>query len=211
MPAQTEANHRYPCQCCGFLTLSDPATGSYEICPVCLWEDDPVQNEDPEYTGGANKHSLATARDNYIRFGASDQAAVRYVRPPLIEEVPFRTVVQGLEEKGRATILRGLKTTLLGVVRAMLSRHIPVLEGCAAVAAVASPLNDIEVEDQLRLLIGVASEADEFPGRATRHLWSPDALAAQDRKAAEYAQRVENLVRNACARLEQYLKADLNR
>jgi hypothetical protein len=121
------------------------------------------------------------------------------------------TVVQGLEEEGRATILRGLKTTLLGVVRAMLSRHIPVLEGCAAVAAVASPLNDIEVEDQLRLLIGVASEADEFPVRATRHLWSPDAVAAQDRKAAEYAQRVENLVRNACARLEQYLKADLSR
>lgn len=73
----------------------------------------------------------------------------------------------------------------------------------------ASPLNDIEVEDQLRLFIGVASEADEFPATATRHLWSRDALAAQDQRAAEYAQRVENPVREACARLEQYLKADL--
>jgi hypothetical protein len=176
---------------------------------VCFWEDDPVQNEDPEYSGGANRVSLGAARENYIRFGACDPASVAYVRPPLIEEVPFPAFVQGLDETRRAAIFRGLKATLIGVVRAMLSRHIPVLEGCVAVAAVASPLNDIEVEDQLRLLIGVASEADEFPARAPRHLWSPDALAAQDRKAAEYAERVEKPVREACARIEQYLKADL--
>lgn len=211
MAAQTETKDRYPCQCCGFLTLSDPATGSYEICPLCRWEDDQVQNGDPEYAGGANKVSLGAARENYIRFGAKDQASVRHARPALIEEVPHPAVVQGLDEKERATILRRLKTTLLGVVRAMLSGHIPVIEGCAAVSAVASPLNDIEVEDQLRLLIGVASEADNFPVGATRQLWAPDALAAQDQSAAEYAQRVEGPVKKACARLEQYLRADLDR
>jgi Cysteine-rich CPCC len=60
-----------------------------DLSGMLFWEDDPVQNEDPEFAGGANKLSLGTARDNYIRFGASDQAAVRYVRPPLIEEVPL--------------------------------------------------------------------------------------------------------------------------
>jgi hypothetical protein len=47
----------YLCRCCGFLTLSDPSYGSYEICPVCFWEDDPVQNEDPSNAGGANQIS----------------------------------------------------------------------------------------------------------------------------------------------------------
>ncbi|HEY5317723.1 MAG TPA: CPCC family cysteine-rich protein, partial [Solirubrobacteraceae bacterium] len=30
---------RFTCPCCGFLTLPDPERGSYEICPVCFWED----------------------------------------------------------------------------------------------------------------------------------------------------------------------------
>jgi anaerobic ribonucleoside-triphosphate reductase len=39
--------------------------GSYEICPVCNWEDDPVQEEDPSYGGGANVMSLNEARKAY--------------------------------------------------------------------------------------------------------------------------------------------------
>ena len=31
---------------------------SYEICPVCGWQDDLVQRNEPDYTGGANKLSL---------------------------------------------------------------------------------------------------------------------------------------------------------
>ncbi len=32
--------------------------GSYEICPVCGWEDDPVQHKDHCFYGGANKLSV---------------------------------------------------------------------------------------------------------------------------------------------------------
>jgi hypothetical protein len=60
----------YPCICCGFLTLTDPSLGSYEICEVCFWEDDPVQNEDPLFVGGANAVSLARARENYVHYCA---------------------------------------------------------------------------------------------------------------------------------------------
>ncbi len=35
---------RYSCPCCLYKTLSE--IGGYEICPVCFWEDDGV--EDPE-------------------------------------------------------------------------------------------------------------------------------------------------------------------
>ena len=38
---------------------------SYEICDVCEWEDDPVQNEDPNYEGGANTLSLNQARKEW--------------------------------------------------------------------------------------------------------------------------------------------------
>lgn len=30
----------------------------FEICPVCKWEDDGVQRDDPDYPGGANHISL---------------------------------------------------------------------------------------------------------------------------------------------------------
>jgi len=47
----------YPCPACGFLVFGEPS-GSYDICPVCGWEDDHVQLRFPGMSGGANKSSL---------------------------------------------------------------------------------------------------------------------------------------------------------
>src|SRR5258707_1871191 len=63
---------KLPCACCGYLTLDDSA-GSYEICHVCFWEDDPVQLLDPWYVGGANKVSLQEAQENFSKFGVSEK------------------------------------------------------------------------------------------------------------------------------------------
>jgi hypothetical protein len=79
---------RYACPCCGFLTLSCQPPGSYELCPVCYWEDDAVQFEDPDYVGGANSESLNEARANFRQIGASSQSALSCVRHPLPEEKP---------------------------------------------------------------------------------------------------------------------------
>jgi Cysteine-rich CPCC len=62
--------------------------GSYEICPVCFWEDDPVQNEDHSYSGGANHVSLDEARRNYIEHRAAEVRCLAHVRGPKVEEVP---------------------------------------------------------------------------------------------------------------------------
>lgn len=37
----------------------------YEICPVCGWENDPVQKKDKDFAGGANKMSQREARKAY--------------------------------------------------------------------------------------------------------------------------------------------------
>lgn len=56
-------NQLFPCPCCGLCTISEP--GTYEICNVCGWEDDPVQSAEPDYAGGANSESLNAARGRW--------------------------------------------------------------------------------------------------------------------------------------------------
>ena len=73
---------RYPCPVCGCLTLAEEPPGTFEVCPVCFWEDDPVQASDPGQRGGANEPSLAEARASYARIGAIDERSRRFVRPP---------------------------------------------------------------------------------------------------------------------------------
>ncbi|MBU2286006.1 MAG: hypothetical protein KKC85_06180 [Gammaproteobacteria bacterium] len=55
----------FPCPCCGSHSIGEP--GSYEVCNVCGWEDDPLQSSDPNYAGGANSLSLAAARERWLQ------------------------------------------------------------------------------------------------------------------------------------------------
>jgi hypothetical protein len=78
----------YPCACCGFLTMSEQECGSFEICPVCYWEDDNVQFNNIDYEGGANEESLREARNNFKKFKACSSYFIKKVRPPRPEEIP---------------------------------------------------------------------------------------------------------------------------
>ncbi|MCA9278176.1 MAG: hypothetical protein KDA34_03615 [Phycisphaerales bacterium] len=68
--------------------MDSASRDSYDICPVCGWEDDPAQFVDPDLAGGANSVSLEVAWENFTRFGACDTAALEFVRKPLPEELP---------------------------------------------------------------------------------------------------------------------------
>jgi len=68
--------------------MGPPASGTYDICPVCFWEDDQVQLEDPIYAGGANNPSLLESRENFQRLGAIEGRFTTKVRLPLPEELP---------------------------------------------------------------------------------------------------------------------------
>jgi hypothetical protein len=51
------------CACCG--NSLSPYLKFFDICAVCGWEDDPIQNDDPTYSGGANHISLIEAQQAF--------------------------------------------------------------------------------------------------------------------------------------------------
>jgi hypothetical protein len=84
------------CACCGYKTIEEK--GNFEICPICYWEDDPVQEADPWVEGGANVPSLFTAQHNYENFGAMEERFVpniRAARPDDIKDSTWRELTEG--------------------------------------------------------------------------------------------------------------------
>lgn len=78
---------KYTCPCCWYKTLEEEPPGTYEICNICFWEEDPVQFKEPDYEGGANEVSLRQAQENFIVFGACEKRCIELVRKPTSEDV----------------------------------------------------------------------------------------------------------------------------
>ena len=78
---------KYTCPCCWYKTLEEEPPGTYEICNICFWEEDPVQFKEPDYEGGANEGSLRQAQENFIVFGACEKRCIELVRKPTSEDV----------------------------------------------------------------------------------------------------------------------------
>lgn len=85
---ETPLGPRFPCPCCGYLTLADAPPGSWVYCEVCRWEDDQPQFDDIDYPVGANRQSWREARRSYAAIGASSERVRARARAPLPEEVP---------------------------------------------------------------------------------------------------------------------------
>ena len=88
---------KYTCPCCGYKTLDEEPTDTYEICKICFWEDDGVQFRDPDYEGGANVVSLRQAQKKYIMFGACQEDCIEFVRnlnKTDIKDPNLETVIQ---------------------------------------------------------------------------------------------------------------------
>ncbi|WP_408636588.1 CPCC family cysteine-rich protein [Novosphingobium aquimarinum] len=90
MPKRTDISALHQCPCCYNRTLNE--RGSFEICPVCFWEDDGQDNHDAEVVrGGPNGGlSFTVARSNYQAIGACEQSAVDHVRAPTAFETDER-------------------------------------------------------------------------------------------------------------------------
>ncbi len=77
----------YQCFCCGYLTLPKSGGHSDDICEVCFWQDDGVDNLDTDVLG-PNKVTLTVAQRNFRTLGVSEARFLPFVRPPLPEELP---------------------------------------------------------------------------------------------------------------------------
>ncbi len=60
MCTEKGAGNLLPCPCCGAPEITEK--GAWEICDTCGWEDDPLQEFEPDRRGGANTMSLNEAR-----------------------------------------------------------------------------------------------------------------------------------------------------
>ncbi len=68
---------RSQCACCDYYTLTE--RGGFAVCPVCYWEDDGQDLDQLDVNSGPNHITLRTARENFERIGACDEAAVSLV------------------------------------------------------------------------------------------------------------------------------------
>ncbi|MEM7174098.1 MAG: CPCC family cysteine-rich protein [Bacteroidota bacterium] len=80
--------NKYQCPCCKYYTLEEGRENSFDICDVCYWEDDEIQEDDPSYTGGANDVSLNQARENFKKYKAASEFVARFTRAPNEYELP---------------------------------------------------------------------------------------------------------------------------
>ncbi|MGW5864654.1 CPCC family cysteine-rich protein [Streptomyces sp. NPDC055239] len=64
--------------------------GTFEICPVCFWEDDGQDDHNADRVRGGPNYglSLTEARTNFRAMGACDERRTQFVRAPLPDEHP---------------------------------------------------------------------------------------------------------------------------
>ena len=78
----------YKCPCCGFYTFAEPLNGTYDICPVCFWENDVFDPGEDQPSDENHGMTLAEGREAYKRLGAVREELLPYAREPLPEELP---------------------------------------------------------------------------------------------------------------------------
>lgn len=65
------------CPVCGKYLFAE--AGDYDICPVCNWENDPIQSDNPDFSGGSNVMSLNEARKAYRKASRRNAGVFQYL------------------------------------------------------------------------------------------------------------------------------------
>ncbi len=73
---------KYQCACCGYYTVLK----EHDLCPVCFWEEDWYQEQNPLHSSGANSVSLIEAKENYAKYLACEEDYKKLVRLPHTDE-----------------------------------------------------------------------------------------------------------------------------
>ena len=84
----------FPCAVCGCHVFHEPP-GSYDICPVCGWEDDRTQARHPRMRGGANGGSIVDYQKGHESWDVSGHVRDQGWRPLRDDEALLKNVVEG--------------------------------------------------------------------------------------------------------------------
>ena len=76
-----ETGGLHGCPCCGYVTVLE----EFDICEICRWEHDSVQESQPDSPTGANRVSLREAQMNFVKFGACEEAVRKRTVEPTSE------------------------------------------------------------------------------------------------------------------------------
>jgi hypothetical protein len=101
---------------------------------------------------------------------------------------------QSSEDETRNQLAELVHDTILGKVE--------LVDGCRQVASLHRRLGDAD-DDAIIVVIGVASETDEFPVGASRRRWSPESLAEMDAERDAYLAKVRESLMSALAVIEK--------
>lgn len=109
---------KHPCECCGYRTLDQPSGGTYQICPVCFWEDDRFPNE-PCSIVDSNGITLGEAQENFASFAAVSRDVIEDVRKPYPGESrdPSWRPIAGQRENNRKIVIADIENAFHGVTR----------------------------------------------------------------------------------------------
>ena len=75
------------CPCCGYKTFNAEEYNTYQVCPICFWEDESLTETVIEKGGGANNVSLVQAQKNFKNIRAMEKQTKKLTRDPKKDEV----------------------------------------------------------------------------------------------------------------------------
>ncbi|MEM8545167.1 MAG: DUF6714 family protein [Cyanobacteria bacterium P01_H01_bin.119] len=105
---------KYPCLCCGYQTLTQTPPGTWDICPVCFWEDLPAG-----WRQEATGISLRQGQTNFLAFGACSADWIAEVRSPAPTEARphnWQTLAEQ-ETVRRTSLIQGITQAFADVAR----------------------------------------------------------------------------------------------
>ena len=68
------------CPCCGYKTFEPGKYNTYNICPICSWEDESLIKTVVEEGGGANNVSLVQAQKNFKDLQSAEKQTQEFTR-----------------------------------------------------------------------------------------------------------------------------------
>jgi|GEM_PF-4375177 len=177
------------CECCGCFTIS--AYDSWEICPVCFWEADPVQAEDHDYAGGANSPSVNQVRQTYLHIGASEQRWLERVRPADLAEIP-RDSGSFFRGKVDAETDYRFRAALASLSRALVAQRIGTMDAYASAYMLLLPVaEDPSLRAYWQLVYGCGIQVVEARTTLERDLLSDELSSMLHRQLRDFEAGME--------------------